>query len=32
MDWLERMNRSVDYIEENLAGEIDYKEVMPAKQ
>jgi Uncharacterized protein conserved in bacteria len=26
MDWLERMNHAVDYIEENLAEEIDYKE------
>ena len=27
MDWLERMNRAVGYIEENLAGEVDYGEL-----
>ncbi|OXT17925.1 AraC family transcriptional regulator [Bacillus sp. OG2] len=27
MDWLERLNRAMDYIEENLAGEIDGKEI-----
>lgn len=27
VDWLERMNRAMDYIEENLANEIDLKEV-----
>lgn len=25
MDWLERMNRALDYIEENLDEEIEYK-------
>lgn len=24
MDWLSRMNKAIDYIEENLAGDIDY--------
>lgn len=27
MDWLERMNRALDYIEENLDDEIDYKKL-----
>jgi AraC-like DNA-binding protein len=27
MDWLERMNRAMDYIELNLAGEIELSEV-----
>lgn len=27
MDWLERMNRAMDYIESNLAGEIELSEV-----
>lgn len=27
MEWLERMNRAVDYIEANLAGEIEMSEV-----
>lgn len=27
MDWLERMNRSMNYIEQNLSNEIDAKEV-----
>lgn len=26
MEWLEKMNSAIDYIEENLAGEIDFKE------
>ena len=26
MEWLERMNRAVDYIEANLFGEIELKE------
>jgi AraC family transcriptional regulator len=30
MDWLERMNRAVDYIEENLAGEPDLNEASKA--
>jgi len=25
MDWLDRMNAAIDYIEDNLTGEIDYK-------
>lgn len=27
MDWLERMNRAIGYIEENLDGDIDYSEL-----
>ncbi|MFY3790495.1 AraC family transcriptional regulator [Ureibacillus sp. MALMAid1270] len=27
MDWLERMNNALDYIESNLDGEIDYKKI-----
>ena len=27
MEWLERMNRAMDYIELNLAGEIELSEV-----
>lgn len=27
MDWLERMNRALDYIEDNLDSEIDYKKL-----
>lgn len=27
MEWLERMNRAVDYIEANLTGEIELNEV-----
>jgi len=27
MEWLERMNRAIDYIEENLTGEIELREV-----
>ncbi|MGV3265888.1 AraC family transcriptional regulator [Cytobacillus pseudoceanisediminis] len=27
MDWLERMNNVLDYIEQNLGGEIDYKKM-----
>ncbi|WP_107840430.1 AraC family transcriptional regulator [Metasolibacillus meyeri] len=27
MDWLERINRAMDYIEQNLSNEIDFKEV-----
>jgi AraC family transcriptional regulator len=27
MEWSERMNAAINYIEENLAGEIDYNEV-----
>jgi AraC family transcriptional regulator len=27
MDWLKRMNNALDYIEENLDGEIDYKKI-----
>ncbi|MGJ7911138.1 AraC family transcriptional regulator [Neobacillus sp. LXY-1] len=27
MDWLDRMNRVLDYIEMNLEGEIDYKQI-----
>lgn len=27
MDWLERMNRAMDYIESNLAGEIELSEI-----
>jgi AraC family transcriptional regulator len=27
MEWSERMSKALDYIEDNLAGEIDYKEV-----
>lgn len=26
MEWLERMNRAIDYIEENLTGEIEHSE------
>ncbi|WP_425517652.1 hypothetical protein [Paenibacillus oenotherae] len=26
MEWLERMNRAIDYIEENLTGEIELGE------
>ncbi|WP_227011435.1 hypothetical protein [Paenibacillus lutimineralis] len=25
MDWLDRMNAAINYIEDNLTGEIDYK-------
>ena len=27
MDWLERINRAMDYIEQNLSSEIDAKEI-----
>ncbi|MEG6614472.1 AraC family transcriptional regulator [Pseudoclostridium thermosuccinogenes] len=30
MDWVERTNRAIDYIEENLTGDIDYSEAAKA--
>ena len=27
MDWIERLNQAVGYIEKNLTGEIDYSEI-----
>jgi len=30
MDWIERMNHALDFIENNLVGEIDYKQVSKA--
>lgn len=30
MDWLDRMHAAIDYIEDNLAGEIDYKHAAKA--
>lgn len=27
MEWIERLNEAIDYIEENLAGEIDYEQL-----
>ena len=34
MDWLDRMNRAMDYIEENLADEISYRQhrTIPPRQ
>ncbi len=27
MDWIKRLNQAIDFIEENLDGELDYEEV-----
>lgn len=27
MDWLQRMNGAIDYIEDNLTGDVDFEEV-----
>ena len=27
MDWINRLNQAIDFIEENLDGELDYEEV-----
>lgn len=27
MDWIKRLNQAIDFIEENLDGELDYEDV-----